>query len=116
MKHLEFERQTQPRSLRRSSQRGKRPPCKPSEDVISRRKRGQLSDNTSLDLRINHPAWESGGPWWGGGEVIFVVWMERGNLAGTGSRKTERRAMRDSKYSGCCEEFCSIRREIMDLG
>lgn len=50
---------------------------------------------------------------WGGD---FCVWMERGNLAGTGSRKTERRAMRDSKYSGCCEEFCSIRREIMDLG
>lgn len=48
--------------------------------------------------------------------LIFVVWMERGNLAETGSRKTGRRAMRDSKYSGCCEEFCSIRREITDLG
>ena len=47
--------------------------------------------------------------------LIFVVWMERGNLAETGSRKTGRRAMRDSKYSGCCE-FCSIRREITDLG
>ena len=50
-RHLEFERQTQQRNLRRSSQRGKRPPCKPSDDGISRRKRGQLSDNTSLDLR-----------------------------------------------------------------
>lgn len=47
--------------------------------------------------------------------VIFVVWIERGNLAGTGSRKTGRRTMRDSKYSGCCEEFCSIRREITIL-
>ena len=50
-RHSEFERQTQQRNLRRSSQRGKRPPCKPSDDGISRRKRGQLSDNTSLDLR-----------------------------------------------------------------
>lgn len=47
--------------------------------------------------------------------VIFVVWIERGNLAGTGSRKTGRRTMRDSKYRGCCEEFCSIRREITIL-
>ena len=30
--------------------------------------------------------------------VTFVVWMGGGNLAGTGSRKTGRRAMRDSKY------------------
>lgn len=30
--------------------------------------------------------------------AVFVVWMGGGKLAGTGSRKTSRREMRDSKY------------------